>query len=122
RNARTTLPRSAPGRKQLAAAPPPARDPDQIALPARHGGDREDGQSSPRKQRPWEPLTSRHEREQKHCQNEEEGDKVSVVRVTLQQNESDERDATNAALAFGREWIRVARIVTPSPGRAESDQ
>src|SRR5262244_470641 len=120
--ARSDLLRLDSGLKQMVDGLPPRSDPGQIVLFARHGGDREDGQSSPRKQRPWEPLTSRHEREQKHCQNEEEGDKVSVVRVTLQQNESDERDATNAALAFGRKRIRPARIARPAPGRAESNQ
>src|SRR5262249_44282257 len=121
RKARTELLRLDPGWKQIVDSLPPGSAPCQIVLFARHGGEREDGQSSPRKQRPWEPLTSRHEREQKHRQNGENGDKISVEWVPLQQNESDERDATKAPLAFGRERIRAARIVTPAHGRAESD-
>src|SRR5262245_39830533 len=61
--ARTDLLRLDAGLKQMVDGLPPRSDPCQIVLFARHGGDREDGQSAPRKQRPWEPLTSRHERE-----------------------------------------------------------
>src|SRR5215472_5023586 len=48
--ARTDLLRLDSGLKQMVDGLPPRSDPCQIVLFARHGGDREDGQSSPRKQ------------------------------------------------------------------------